>query len=170
MAKPILIFDDIFSNIDRRTAEIMYDRLLGDNGVLQAAENTVIMTTNARNYTLDLTFAKFSIMYANLQLVEHLARADFVFRLTADGKLEQIADIATLPQINNQVGAFEFDFEDEEEPEDLIPLQQEQPENGPHQMDILPLFWWYSKSFGLGKLAVWILWVGLTNSLERAPC
>lgn len=46
--KDILIFDDVMSGLDAATASKVFDRVLGNRGLLFAAKRTRILVTHAR--------------------------------------------------------------------------------------------------------------------------
>lgn len=48
--KPILVLDDLFSGLDRETAQTIFENLLGIGGLLRTAQSTVIMATSLVEY------------------------------------------------------------------------------------------------------------------------
>ncbi|KAK5996562.1 ABC multidrug transporter B [Cladobotryum mycophilum] len=66
--KPILVLDDVFSALDRRTSRAVFSRLLGLNGLLRKSGTTVIMVTHS---------------------LEHLSLADKVFVMDSSGVIHE---------------------------------------------------------------------------------
>ncbi|KAI4848302.1 multidrug resistance-like protein, partial [Aureobasidium sp. EXF-8845] len=78
---PIVILDDVFSQLDLSTQSIIFERLLGQRGLLRRWETTVIMATGS---------AKF------------LSRADHILVLSPDGTVEGQGSFQELDAAGNK--------------------------------------------------------------------
>lgn len=164
--KPILALDSIFTALDKTTARIIFRRLFGPQGLLTSAgaRYTVIMVTN---------------------IAEHLQFADQILAMDENGQVERVTDINR--SLNASYLQHESELADQDKPSessrrgaldapDAIGANLQQANN--NNNDAIPdyrradlsLYWYYMQSFGLIKVAVWILWTGIASIMERIPC
>lgn len=52
---PVLLLDDIFSSLDLTTADMMFHRLFGKDGLIRKWNPTVILTTHSSKYNTNQT-------------------------------------------------------------------------------------------------------------------
>lgn len=111
---PILILDDILSALDRRTARLVFSRLLGTNGLLKQQRRTVVIATHS---------------------VEWLQEADHVLSIDVDGNVASHRSAEDIAAVKEMAIASQGDHADEDFEEEEVVLKVEA-ETGDNEVDI----------------------------------
>ncbi|KAF7550053.1 hypothetical protein G7Z17_g5969 [Cylindrodendrum hubeiense] len=64
--KPVAIFDDVFSGLDKVTEQAVFTQVFGKNGLLSKNGVTVILATHAGKFRTDITLKKILLIYSNV--------------------------------------------------------------------------------------------------------
>lgn len=84
--KPVAIFDDVFSGLDKATERTVFSRVFGKNGLLHRNGTTVILATHGGTHLL-ARFRCLHVVLAHTHVVHHLPDSDFVIALDKDGTI-----------------------------------------------------------------------------------
>ena len=174
--------DDIFSALDPATAAEIFSRLFGPDGLVKTLGSTVILATQSGSYLFHRPKTSLTP-----QLVQFFGSADRVILITSDGTVEvQSDDDDTAFQ--RQVE--EYLAEDEVLAKRLQDARQEQnssPSNsqsGPafkepdpveeiceinRQQGDLSLYWFFIKTIGVVKSAIWLVLTAMLSTAEKFP-
>ncbi|POR31166.1 ABC transporter C family member 12 [Tolypocladium paradoxum] len=85
--KPVAIFDDVFSGLDKVTERTVFSRVFSENGILRRSGTTIVLTTHA---------------------VHHLPDSDFVIALGKDGSIVEQGTFSTLRTTGGYVQALDI--------------------------------------------------------------
>ena len=102
--KSVVILDDVFSGMDASTEHVVFDRLLGDKGLLRVSKTTVIIATHA-GQSFPSVPRGFDA-HLELNTVNLLPSADYVVALGNDGTVIEQGTFDTLNQTDGYVRSF----------------------------------------------------------------
>lgn len=147
---PVIILDDVLSALDSDTAQLILNRLLGEDGLLTQTGTTVIMTTNIR---------------------EHLPLAHTVYALDGKGGVKET--------VNNSPELIRKDYlvsnskeEAPKEAEAFVPKPAADPSK--EEADIrrhgdFSLYMYYFRSSGLPLIILWVLSISFAAVIKALP-
>ncbi|GJN69634.1 hypothetical protein PLICBS_003684 [Purpureocillium lilacinum] len=155
--RPILVLDDVFSALDRKTARAILANLMEDDGVLRKSRTTVILATHS---------------------IEHLHRADKVFALDTNGGVRE----QSLSEVKSEAKLARITVEDDdtEDLEGSANDQQASASPSPpsvvssddayeRQRGDFSLYAFYLRSIGIVLVALWLCTVVVSAVANRIP-
>ncbi|KAK2609358.1 hypothetical protein QQS21_002139 [Conoideocrella luteorostrata] len=159
---PLLVLDNVFSSLDRPTADIVFCRLFTADGLFKRIGSTVIMTTHA---------------------VEYIKTADRILMIENDGSVRSLSNVADAWHNQTEVKELikakpnEPDLEDTPPTQDQITSQCSVARNNPvsekmscpRQQGDLRLYSYYLASASKWTWSIWLLTIVIDTATERLP-
>ncbi|KAF5660407.1 major facilitator family transporter-associated [Fusarium heterosporum] len=142
--KPIAIFDDVFSGLDKVTEQVIFTQVFGKEGLLRKNGTTVILATHAVNRLLESDFV--IVLGKGGRVVEQGTFSD----LRSQGGYIQNLDISSHDENNNHSST---DAKPTQELEKIETRSQAQEEPAEIPSD-RSVFMYYFKSNGLHNMAL----------------
>ncbi|KAM0561862.1 hypothetical protein ACHAPJ_003033 [Fusarium lateritium] len=147
--KPIAIFDDVFSGLDKVTEQVIFTRVFGKNGLLRKNGTTIILATHA---------------------VHRLSESDFVIALEKGGKLVEQGTFSDLRSRGGYIQSLDIAYhaEDNDQPSsDTKATQEQQSTEAKKQEKDEPtevpsdrsVFMYYFKSNGVHNMTIQMLFI-----------
>jgi len=158
--KAIVLLDDVFSALDAKTEELVFERLLSKHGLFKKNNTTVILATHA---------------------VQHLHAADYIVALDKDGAPTEQGSFDQLTARQGYVRNLAIQVRSQVEPEDIaITTDDLVPEpSGSNVQDDLPisdrrlgdfsLYKYYARNAGVTILVAFLVSQFIKISLESFP-
>ncbi|KAF6835949.1 ABC multidrug transporter [Colletotrichum plurivorum] len=156
--KPILLLDDVFSALDNTTARLVFNRLLGEDGLLRKSGTTVVLATSA---------------------VHFLPSADHIIVLAKDGAVVQEGSFASLQETEGYVKDLALktksttELDDPEvasgSPASTDPSPAEEDADLTRQSGDITLYKFYFKSVSAFMALFWLFLAIVYIGLGKAP-
>ncbi|CEJ86129.1 hypothetical protein VHEMI04016 [[Torrubiella] hemipterigena] len=190
--KPIMILDDIFSGLDGQTSSAIFENLFGQAGLLRRSKSTVIMVTSLAEH---LRYADNILRFDESRSLVEVDRdsimsppvspedlATIPNNVTTEGSsLQSHAGPPTTPSsATSNTGDIEADAQQDARPFDTVnevskdvKVDSEIDDGSPDTAKKPPTdgraYFYYLGSFGVRRMAFWIVWIALGEALFKGP-
>ena len=180
---PFLILDDIFSSLDLTTADMMFHRVFGKDGLIRKWNPTVILTTHSGKRSIIL-FYFFSLGLTLIKSEEYFPFADRVLAIGSDGLVTVRTDVRSpefLSTLRDTTARHDGHLEQPDAPQassgeeiqdkDLAsnaPIEEEEGDPARQRGDFW-LYIFFLKTIGAVRTLIWLFLTISTVVIEKFP-